>query len=285
MAERDVTLVEVGPRDGLQNEKTFVDTALKIELIDRLSACGLPRIEATSFVSPKWVPQMADAAEVLAGIKRRPGTLYSVLTPNMQGFEKARAAQVDEVAIFASASETFSRKNINCSIAESLQRFAPVAAAAQTAGIPMRGYVSCVVECPYEGPVAAEDVAKVTAQMFALGCHEVSLGDTVGQGRPGTIAAMLDAVLGVAEADKLAGHYHDTNGRAVESIGVSLEKGLRVFDSSIAGLGGCPYAPGAEGNVDTLKVFEALERLGYRTGLQPDRLVETAAFAARLRTQ
>lgn len=284
MAERDVTLVEVGPRDGLQNEKTFVDTALKIELIDRLGECGLRRIEATSFVSPKWVPQMADAATVMAVISRRPGTIYSVLTPNMMGFEKARAARADEVAIFASASETFSQKNINCSIAESLERFAPVAAAAKTASIPLRGYVSCAVECPYEGAIAPADVARVTAQLFALGCHEVSLGDTVGQGRPDTIAAMLDAVLGVAPAEKLAGHYHDTNGRAVESIEVSLDKGLRVFDSSIGGLGGCPYAPGAEGNVDTLKVFHALERLGYRTGLQPDSLVETAAFATGLRS-
>ncbi|MBU1305377.1 MAG: hydroxymethylglutaryl-CoA lyase [Alphaproteobacteria bacterium] len=285
MVERDVTIVEVGPRDGLQNEKTFVDTELKIELIDLLSACGLARIEVTSFVSPKWIPQLADAAEVLARITRLPDTVYSVLTPNMQGFEKAHAANVDEVAIFAAASETFSRKNINCSIVESLERFQPVAIAAKTACIPMRGYVSCVVECPYEGPVAPEDVARVTAQMFALGCHEVSLGDTVGQGQPETVAAMLDAVLAIASADKLAGHYHDTNGRAIESIEVSLEKGLRVFDSSIAGLGGCPYAPGAQGNVDTFKVFEALERLGYRTGLQSDHLLRASTFAARLRKQ
>ncbi|PWW03776.1 hydroxymethylglutaryl-CoA lyase [Hoeflea marina] len=285
MAERDVTLVEVGPRDGLQNEKTFVDTALKIELVDRLSGCGLGRIEVTSFVSPKWIPQLADAVEVLGGITRRPGTVYSVLTPNLRGFEQAHAARADEVAIFASASEMFSRKNINCSIAESLERFRPVAVAAKAAGMPMRGYVSCVVECPYEGAVAPEAVARVTSGLLALGCHEVSLGDTVGKGRPDSVAAMLDAVLGVAPARRLAGHFHDTNGRALESIEVSLEKGLRVFDSSIAGLGGCPYAPGARGNVDTLKVFELLERLGHRTGLLSGALVEAAEFASRLRSR
>lgn len=285
MAGKHVTIVEVGPRDGLQNERSFVPTDRKIELIDLLSACGFMRIEATSFVSPKWIPQLADAAEVMAGIERRPGTLYSVLTPNMKGFEAARAARADEVAIFGAASESFSRKNINCSIAESLERFRPVADAARAAGVPLRGYISCVVECPYEGAIAPEAVARVTAELFAMGCHEVSLGDTVGKGEPETIAAMLDAVLSVAPAEKLAGHFHDTNGRALESIGVSLEKGLTVFDSSIGGLGGCPYAPGAEGNVDTLKVHSYLETHGYHTGLDGPTLSQASLLAQQLRSR
>ncbi|KXF75379.1 hydroxymethylglutaryl-CoA lyase [Paramesorhizobium deserti] len=280
---RDVTIVEVGPRDGLQNEANFVETARKVELIDMLGECGFARIEATSFVSPRWVPQMADASEVMARIRRRPDVVYSVLTPNLKGFEAAVAARADEVAIFASASETFSRKNINCSIAESLERFRPLAEATRAAGIPMRGYVSCVVECPYEGPIAPDAVARLTENLLALGCREVSLGDTVGKGRPETISAMLDAVLDIAPAERLAGHYHDTNGRAGESIEISLELGLRVFDSAIAGLGGCPYAPGAEGNVDTCKVEALMERLGYRTGLDADRLQEATAFAAKFR--
>ena len=278
-----VTIVEVGPRDGLQNEKIFVETPRKIALIDMLSACGFRRIEAASFVSPRWVPQMADGAEVMAGIARRPGVIYSVLTPNLKGFDAALAARADEVAIFASASESFSQKNINCSIAESLERFRPVMDAAKAAGIPVRGYVSCVVECPYEGPIAPDAVARVTGDMLALGCHEVSLGDTLGRGRPETIAAMLDAVLSAAPAARLAGHYHDTNGRAGESIEVSLEKGLRVFDSAIGGLGGCPYAPGAAGNVDTIKVDAVLRHLGYRTGLDTAKLEAAAAFARSLR--
>lgn len=282
MTDRKVTIVEVGPRDGLQNEANFVETTRKVELIDLLSTCGFRRIEAASFVSPRWVPQMADAAEVMAGIKRRPGTVYSVLTPNMKGFEAALLAGADEVAIFASASETFSRKNINCTIAESLARFQPLAQAAADAGMPLRGYVSCVVECPYEGPIAPSAVAQVTADLLTLGCHEVSLGDTLGKGRPETIAAMLDAVLDIAPESRLAGHYHDTNGRAGESIEVSLERGLRVFDSAIAGLGGCPYAPGARGNVDTLVVQRLMERLGYETGLDAKYLTQAAALAESL---
>lgn len=278
-----VTIVEVGPRDGLQNEPGFVDTRSKIALIDMLSGCGFKRIEATSFVSPRWVPQMADAAEVMAGIERRAGVIYSVLAPNLKGCEAAVAARADEVAVFASASESFSKKNINCSIAESLMRFQPVAEAAKAARIPIRGYVSCVVQCPYEGPVVPDAVARVAAEMLALGCHEVSLGDTIGQGRPETTAAMLDAVLSAVPADRLAGHYHDTNGRALDNIEVSLEKGLRVFDSAIAGLGGCPYAPGAEGNVDTVKVNSLMRQLGYETGLDADGLHTAASFALTLK--
>ena len=282
MTDREVTIVEVGPRDGLQNEPQVLPVETRIRLIERLAAAGLRDIEVGAFVSPRWVPQMANAAQVMAGIKRRPGTVYSVLTPNMRGFEAALLAGADEVAIFASASETFSQKNINCSIAESLERFKPLAEAAHEAGMPLRGYVSCVVECPYEGPIAPAAVSKVTADLLALGCHEVSLGDTLGQGRPETISAMLDAVLDIAAADQLAGHYHDTNGRAAESIEVSLDRGLRVFDSAIGGLGGCPYAPGAKGNVDTLVVQALMERLGYETGLNTAHLAEAAALAKSL---
>ncbi|MDY6960335.1 hydroxymethylglutaryl-CoA lyase [Pseudorhizobium marinum] len=278
-----VTIVEVGPRDGLQNETGFVDTRSKIALIDMLSGCGFKRIEATSFVSSRWVPQMADAAEVMAGIERRAGVIYSVLAPNLKGCEAAIAARADEVAVFASASESFSRKNINCSIAESLLRFRPVVEAAKAARIPIRGYVSCVVECPYEGPVVPDAVARIAAEMQALGCHEVSLGDTIGQGRPETTAAMLDAVLSAVPADRLAGHFHDTNGRALDNIKVSLERGLRVFDSAIAGLGGCPYAPGAEGNVDTVKVNSMMRQLGYQTGLDDGGLSAAASFARALK--
>jgi hydroxymethylglutaryl-CoA lyase len=283
LTERKITIVEVGPRDGLQNQPGFIDTRSKIALIDMLSRCGFQRIEVTSFVSSRWVPQMADAAEVMANIERRAGVIYSVLAPNLNGCEAAVAARADEVAVFASASESFSRKNINCSIAESLLRFKPVVESAKAAGIPIRGYVSCVVECPYEGPVMPDAVARVAAEMLALGCHEVSLGDTVGQGQPETTASMLDAVLSAVPADRLAGHYHDTNGRALDNIAVSIEKGLRVFDSAIAGLGGCPYAPGAEGNIDTVKVNALMRRLGYETGLDADGLHAAASFALTLK--
>jgi hydroxymethylglutaryl-CoA lyase len=294
----DVTIVEVGPRDGLQNEPRPIPAARKIELIDLLSATGFQRIEAASFVSPKWVPQMADGAEVMAGITRRPGTRYAALTPNLRGYEAARAARADEVAIFGAASEAFSRKNINCSIADSIDRFRPVADAAKADGIPVRGYISCVVACPYDGPVAPAEVARVTELLFGLGCYEVSLGDTIGQGTPETVAAMLDAVLAVAPPSRLAGdavlavappsrlagHYHDTNGRALESVAVSLEKGLRVFDSAIAGLGGCPFAPGAEGNVATEAVVAAVEAAGYATGLEHTSLKRASDFARSLRS-
>jgi hydroxymethylglutaryl-CoA lyase len=278
-----VTIVEVGPRDGLQNEPRPIPAALKIRLIDLLSQVGFARIEAASFVSPKWVPQMADGAEVMAGITRRPGTRYAALTPNMKGYEAARAAGADEVAIFGAASETFSQKNINCSIAQSIERFRPVAEAAKADGIPLRGYISCAVVCPYEGPIAPAAVARVAELLFGLGCYEVSLGDTVGRGTPETVAAMLDTVLAVAPADRLAGHYHDTNGRALESIAVSLERGLRVFDASIGGLGGCPFAPGAKGNLDTGKLARDLAARGFDTGLDFEALAKAEAYVAELR--
>ncbi len=279
-----VTLVEMAPRDGLQNEKWLVDTADKIRLVDLLSECGYQRIEVTSFVSPKWVPQMADASAVMAGIKRRPGTRYAVLTPNMQGFEAARLAKADEVAIFASASETFSEKNINCSIAESIERFRPVAEACRANAVPLRGYVSCVVECPYEGRVAPQSAARVAAELMALGCYEVSLGDTIGRGTPEAVDAMLAAVLEHVSSGQLAGHFHDTSGRALDNIAVALERGVRVFDASAGGLGGCPYAPGAAGNVDTLAVNAYVTGRGFSTGLDATRLEEAAAFARTLRS-
>jgi hydroxymethylglutaryl-CoA lyase len=279
----EVTIVEVGPRDGLQNEPRPIPAAQKIQLIDLLSATGFRRIEAASFVSPKWVPQMADGAEVMAGIKRRPGTRYAALTPNMKGYEAARAARADEVAIFGAASEAFSQKNINCSIAESIERFRPVAEAARADGIPVRGYISTAIACPYDGPVAPAEVARVTELLFDLGCYEVSLGDTVGQGTPETVAAMLDAVLTVAPPSRLAGHYHDTNGRALESVAVSMEKGLRVFDSAIGGLGGCPYAPGAKGNLATGTLARDLGTRGIATGLDLEALGVAEDFVRNLK--
>lgn len=281
---QSVTIVEMAPRDGLQNEAGAVATADKIALIDRLSACGFTRIEATSFVSPKWVPQMADAAAVMAGISRRPGCAYSVLTPNMKGFEAALAAKADAVAVFASASEGFSRNNINCSIAESLDRFAPVLKAAKDAGIPVRGYVSCVTDCPYDGRVEPGAVASVAAALDAMGCHEISLGDTLGQGTPEAIAAMLEAVCAVVPAERLAGHFHDTAGRALLNIETSLGFGLRVFDAAAGGLGGCPYAPGAKGNVATEAVDAFLTDKGYRTGLDRAALEDAVSFARALRS-
>lgn len=280
-----VTIVEMGPRDGLQNEAAMVPTADKIALVDKLSACGFSRIEVTSFVSPKWVPQMADAADVMAGINRAPGVIYIVLTPNLKGFKAALEADADEVAVFSSASEGFSQANINCSIAESLERFEPVMAAARDAGVPVRGYVSCVTDCPFDGPIAPSAVADVVGRLFDMGCYEVSLGDTIGAGTPETVNAMLDAVLTVADAAKLAGHFHDTDHRALEHIELCLTRGLRVFDASIAGLGGCPYAPGAKGNVDTEAVVGLVEHLGYETGLNKTALAEAANFARGLKEQ
>ncbi|MFC3074791.1 hydroxymethylglutaryl-CoA lyase [Shinella pollutisoli] len=279
---RRVEIVEMAPRDGLQNETAVIPAADKIALIDRLSACGFARIEATSFVSPRWVPQLADGAEVMAGITRRPGVAYAALVPNMKGYEAAKAAGVDAVAVFLSASEGFSRANLNCSIAESFERVRPVAEAAIADGIALRGYVSCVVHCPYDGPVAPAAVARVTEGLLRLGCHEVSLGDTTGHARPEEISAMLDAVLAVAAAEKLAGHFHDTDGHALDNIRVGLARGLSVFDASVGGLGGCPYAPGARGNVDTLAVADMLMREGYETGLDRERLARAAAFARRI---
>ncbi len=273
-----VTIYEVGPRDGLQNEKEIIPTVDKIALIDLLSHAGFRKIEATSFVSPKWVPQMGDAAEVMAGIAREPGVIYGVLTPNMRGFEGALAAKADEVAIFGSASEGFSQKNINCSIEESFSRFAPVIEAASAAGIPVRGYVSCVVACPYDGPVSPSAVASVASRMIEMGCFEVSLGDTIGAGTPETVATMLDEVLKSIPASKLAGHYHDTHNNALDNIKVSLEKGLRTFDSAVGGLGGCPYAPGAKGNVATGPLVDMLAQQGFETGIDREKLKEAESF-------
>ena len=283
MAEH-VTIFEVAPRDGLQNEPGMIATPDKIRFVDLLGTCGFTRIEVTSFVSPKWVPQMADAAEVMGGIERHEGVSYAALTPNLRGFEAARAAGADEVAIFTSASEGFSRANINCSIAESLARLGPVADAARAAGMPVRGYVSCVTDCPYDGPTDPRKVAEVAASLLAMGCYEISLGDTIGAGTPETISRMLDAVLGSVPADRLAGHYHDTGGRALDNIRVSLDRGLRTFDASVGGLGGCPYAPGAKGNVATEVVVEFVESLGFKTGIDRRRLAEAVAFAKGLRS-
>jgi hydroxymethylglutaryl-CoA lyase len=278
-----VTIVEMGPRDGLQNEKCMVATDDKIRLVDLLSATGLTRIEVTSFVSLRWVPQMADAAEVMAGINRARGVEYSVLTPNLRGFEAALAAGADAVAVFASASESFSRANINASVAESLERFIPVLEEAGEAGIRVRGYVSCVTDCPYSGEVAPAEVAQVAAALFEMGCHEISLGDTVGRGKPERVDAMLDAVLDAVPAGRLAGHFHDTGGLAIPNIGVALERGLRVFDAATGGLGGCPFAPGAAGNVATETVVEMLETLGFNTGIDPLKLAAAGEFARSLR--
>ena len=280
---RSVEIFEVGPRDGLQNEARDIPAAEKIALVDLLSGAGFSRIEVASFVSPKWVPQMASSSEVLAGIARAPGVRYAALTPNMRGLQDALAAKADEVAIFGSASEGFSRANINATIAESLERFAPVAEAARAAGVPVRGYVSCVTDCPYDGPTPPGDVARVAAALHDMGCYEISLGDTIGQGTPERVAKMLAAVLEVVPAAQLAGHFHDTAGRALENIEVSLEHGLRVFDAAVGGLGGCPYAPGAAGNVATEKVHDRLEALGHVTGLDRDVLMRAADMARAMR--
>jgi hydroxymethylglutaryl-CoA lyase len=282
MAET-VEIFEVGPRDGLQNEARMIPAAEKIALVDCLSAAGFRRIEVASFVSPARVPQMADGAEVLAGIRRAPGVSYAALAPNLMGFERAMAARADEVAIFASASEGFSRANLNCSIAESLERFRAVAEAAAAAKVPMRGYVSCVVECPYDGPVAPEAVARVTAALFAMGAYEVSLGDTIGRAVPARVGAMLDAVLDVAEPGRLAGHFHDTGGRALDNVEVALGRGLRVFDAAVGGLGGCPFAPGAAGNVATEALDDRLRALGFDTGLDRAVLGRAAEMARAMR--
>ncbi|MEM7544198.1 MAG: hydroxymethylglutaryl-CoA lyase [Pseudomonadota bacterium] len=283
MAEA-VTIFEMGPRDGLQNEARMIATADKIRLVDMLTDAGFSKIEVASFVSPRWVPQMADGAEVLSGISRRAGVRYTALTPNMKGYANAKAALVDEIAIFGSASEGFSRSNLNKSREDALEMFRPVAEAAKADAIPMRGYVSCVTDCPFDGPTAPGDVAQAVAAMLALGCYEVSLGDTIGQGTPDSIAAMLEAVLNVAPARRLAGHYHDTAGRALANIEVSLDKGLRVFDTAVGGLGGCPYAPGAKGNVATEAVAALVDARGFETGLDAGKLAEAALFAKELRS-
>ncbi|MBS3805013.1 MAG: hydroxymethylglutaryl-CoA lyase [Oleiphilaceae bacterium] len=276
---RTLRLVEMSPRDGLQNTPgPVIATGIKTELIDRLAASGLRHIEAASFVSPRWVPQMGDAAEVMAGINRRPGVRYSVLTPNLRGFENALAAGVDEVAVFAAASETFSQKNINCSIAESLERFRPVMTAARAAGIPVRGYVSTVLGCPYEGDIAPEQVAAVARDLTGLGCYEISLGDTIGVGTPAKAKRMLAAVTREVPVERLAAHFHDTYGQALANLYAVLEDGVAVIDSSVAGLGGCPYAKGASGNVATEDVLYMLNGLGIATGVDLNKLVETGVW-------
>lgn len=269
-----VRIVEVGPRDGLQNEPGEVPTAVKVELIERLADAGLPAVEATAFVSPKWVPQMADHTEVMERIRRRPGVSYPVLAPNLKGFEAARAAGATEVAIFGAASEAFSKKNINCSIAESLERFRPIAAESKKHGIKVRGYVSCVLGCPYEGEVKPQRVAEVAAALHEMGCYEVSLGDTIGVGTPGKAKAMIEACASRVPIERLAGHYHDTYGQALANIYASLELGVSTFDASVAGLGGCPYAAGASGNVATEDVVYLLHGLGIETGVDLDQLVD-----------
>ncbi|WP_071673641.1 hydroxymethylglutaryl-CoA lyase [Nioella nitratireducens] len=278
-----VEIFEVGPRDGLQNEKRPIPTAEKIALIDCLGRAGFHRIEVASFVSPKWVPQMADSAEVLAGVRRVPGISYAALTPNMQGYDRAKAAKADEIAIFASASEGFSKANLNASIEESITRFVPVAQAAKADGIPVRGYISCVTDCPFDGPTPPAEVARVASTLRNMGCYEISLGDTIGQGRPETVDTMLAAVLEACAPEELAGHFHDTAGRALANIEVSLARGLRVFDAAVGGLGGCPYAPGAAGNVATEAVAARLVEWGYETGLDLDVIAEAAAMARAMR--
>ena len=279
---QQVRIVDVGPRDGLQNEALVngapVATAIKIELIERLAAAGLPAVEATAFVSPKWVPQMADQSEVLRGIRRKPGTRYPVLTPNLKGLEAALAAGADEVAIFGAASESFSQRNINCSIAESLERFAPVVELARQHQVPVRGYVSCVIACPYEGEIAPSAVAAVSKALHDMGCYEVSLGDTIGAGTPGKIVRMFEAAARDVPMAQLAGHFHDTFGMAIANIHAALELGIATFDSSVAGLGGCPYAKGASGNVATEDVLYLLHGLGIDTGVDLDQVVDAGQF-------
>nr|WP_043919909.1 hydroxymethylglutaryl-CoA lyase [Jannaschia aquimarina] len=279
-----VEIFEVGPRDGLQNEARDVPTDEKVALVDALSASGFRRIEVGSFVSPRWVPRMADSGDVFAAIRRAPGVRYAALTPNMKGYAAARAAGADEVAIFASASEGFSKANLNATIEESLTRFAPVAEAARADGVPVRGYVSCVVECPYDGAVDPADTARVAAALRDMGCYEISLGDTIGRGAPEAVDAMLAAVLDEIPAGRLAGHFHDTGGRALANVDVSLARGLRVFDAAVGGLGGCPYAPGAAGNVATEALLAHLEAAGYRTGLDTDAVARAAGLARAIRS-
>ena len=277
---KHVKIVEVGPRDGLQNEKQAIDTATKVALIARLGASGLKTIEATAFVSPKWVPQMADNAEVMRQITRLDGVTYPVLTPNLKGLEAALATGVTEVAVFAAASEAFSQKNINCSIDESIERFVPVIESAREHGVAVRGYVSTVVGCPYQGDVPPEKVAEVSKALFDLGCYEISLGDTIGVGTPLKVQTMLAEVSKAVPMDKLAGHFHNTYGMAIANIYASLQMGMAVFDASVAGLGGCPYAKGASGNVATEDVVYLLNGLGIDSGVDLTSLVEPAVWVS-----
>ncbi|MDS1139304.1 hydroxymethylglutaryl-CoA lyase [Pusillimonas sp. SM2304] len=276
-----VKIVEVSPRDGLQNEKEFVSTAQKIELVNRLSAAGFVNVEAASFVSPKWVPQMADGAEVMAGITRRPGTLYSVLTPNLRGFEAAQAAGADEVVIFGAASEAFSQKNINCSIAESIARFEPVAQAAKAAGLRLRGSISCSLGCPYQGETPIASVVDVAQRMLALGCDEIDVADTIGVGTAKRVGEVMRAVTEVVDPSRVSGHFHDTYGQSLANILAAMEAGISIFHSSVAGLGGCPYAKGATGNVATEDVLYMLHGLGIETGIDLDAVVDTGLWMSQ----
>ncbi|MCP3098807.1 hydroxymethylglutaryl-CoA lyase [Myxococcus sp. K15C18031901] len=276
-----VRIVEVGPRDGLQNEAVLLPTQKKVELIDRLADAGLREIEATSFVSPQWVPQMADHADVMRRLVRRPGLRYPVLTPNLRGYQTAVASGAAHVAVFTSASESFARKNINSSIEESFARFAPVFEAARADGIPVRGYVSCAIACPYEGRVAPERVAHVARRLVEAGCYEVSLGDTIGVGTPATVMPLLEAVAAVVPLERIAGHFHDTYGMGIANVHAAYEFGVRVFDSSVGGLGGCPYAKGATGNVATEDLVYLLKDRGIDTGVDLDRLVDCAVWISQ----
>jgi hydroxymethylglutaryl-CoA lyase len=278
---RSVRVVEVGPRDGLQNEPGSVPTETKIAFIDRLSATGLAAIETTAFVSAKWVPQMADNAQVMASITRKAGVSYPVLVPNMQGFQAAVKAGATEIAVFAAASESFSQKNINCSITDSLERFHPVIEAAKKSHIAVRGYISCVLGCPYEGDITPEAVTRVAAALFRMGCYEVSLGDTIGVGTPGRAQILIDAVATEVPREHLAGHFHDTYGQALANILACMERGIATFDSSVAGLGGCPYARGASGNVASEDLLYMLHGLGVETGVDLDALVDTGRFISK----
>lgn len=273
-----VKIVEVGPRDGLQNEPEVVPAEIKIGLIDRLTDAGLPMIEATSFVSPKWVPRMADAAQVMAGIRRKAGVGYPVLVPNMKGLEGALAANAEEVAVFAAATETFSQRNTNCSIAESFERFKPVIETALAHGLKVRGYISVALVCPYEGEVDAQAVVPVARQLYDMGCYEISLGDTTGAATPGKTQQLIEALARHVPVNKLAGHFHDTYGQALANILASLQMGVAVFDSSVSGLGGCPYSPGATGNVATEDVLYMLDGLGIETGVSMQQLLVASEF-------
>jgi len=278
MIAKKIQIVEVGPRDGLQNEKIWVETETKIALIEKLADAGLTKIEAASFVSPKWVPQMKDAFEVLSGIERRPGVTYPVLTPNLKGFERALEAGVTEVAVFGAASEAFSQKNINCSISESVERFRPVLEAAQKNGVRVRGYISCVLGCPYQGEVPLENVVNLAENMSEMGCYEISLGDTIGIGTPLQAKKMVETVAEKVPVSNLALHFHDTRGQALANIYACLELGVSVIDASVSGLGGCPYARGTSGNVATEDVVYMLHGIGIKTGVDIEKLIETGRF-------
>ena len=278
MIAKKIQIVEVGPRDGLQNEKIWVETETKIALIEKLADAGLTKIEAASFVSPKWVPQMKDAFEVLSGIERRPGVTYPVLTPNLKGFERALEAGVTEVAVFGAASESFSQKNINCSISESVERFRPVIEAAQKNSVRVRGYISCVLGCPYQGEVPLENVVNLAEKMLKMGCYEISLGDTIGIGTPLQAKKMVETVAEKVPVSNLALHFHDTRGQALANIYACLELGVSVIDASVSGLGGCPYAQGASGNVATEDVVYMLHGIGIKTGVDIEKLIETGRF-------